>query len=326
MRQLVIDAQNALGFIMPAFYNVERTVYQTKYQAFDYASLIPVITEGNEWARGVLFRSSDFAGKAEWLSGKGFDMPYADVAQTQYLKGFEMAGIGYEWGLEEVNVAAIEGRSLGTEKADAARKIAERFLWGVALTGIPSSHHYNERNWTGFLNDAGVTAADVAAVGDINGGTDSTFWAHKTGDQIADDINTGIEAIWTATRGTELANTLLLPSGVMGTLGRRMPDTNETVLTFIQRTNRYTARTGQPLLVREMFELNTADPGGDGRAVLYSRNPDVLRFHLPMPHRFLPPFQKSSLTWEIAGIMRTGGTEVRLPKAMIYMDGVYDAP
>ncbi|MDI1264777.1 MAG: DUF2184 domain-containing protein, partial [bacterium] len=129
------DAQNALGFVMPAFYNVERTVYQTKYQAFDYARLIPVITEGNEWARGVTFRSSDIAGKAEFLSGKGFDMPYADVSQTQYMKGFELAGIGYEWSLEEIQVAAMEGRTLGTEKADAARKVAERMLWGVAVSG-----------------------------------------------------------------------------------------------------------------------------------------------------------------------------------------------
>lgn len=310
------DAQNALGFIMPAFYNVERTVYQTKYQAFDYASLIPVITEGSEWARGVTFKSGDIAGQAEFLSGKGFDMPYADVSQTQHMKGFELAGIGYEWSLEEIQVAAMEGRQLGTEKADAARKVAEQKLW---VTGISGSA---EKNWTGLINDANVTAADVAA----NGTASATFWSAKTGDQISDDINTGIEAIYTATKGTELANTLLLPSGVMGTLGKRMPDTNETVLTFIQRTNRYTARTGQPLVIREMFELNTADAGGDGRAVLYSRDPGVVRFHLPMPHRFLPPFQKSSMTWEVAGIMRTGGTEVRLPKAMLYMDGIYDAP
>ncbi|MDI1261744.1 MAG: DUF2184 domain-containing protein, partial [bacterium] len=174
----------------------------------------------------------------------------------------------------------------------------------------------------GLINDANVTAADVLG----NGTGSATFWAAKTGDQIADDINLAIESIYTTTKGTELANTLLLPSGVMGTLGKRMPDTNETVLTFLQRTNRYTARTGQPLLISEMFELNTADPGGDGRAILYARSPDVLRFHLPMPHRFLTPFQKSSMTWEVAGVMRTGGTEVRLPKAMLYMDGIYDAP
>ncbi|MFN3833397.1 MAG: DUF2184 domain-containing protein [Allorhizobium sp.] len=309
------DAQNALGFIMPAFYNVERTVYQTKYQAFDYSRLLPVITEGNEWGRGVLFRSSDIAGKAEWISGKGFDMPYADVSQTQYLKGFEMAGIGYEWSLEEIQVAALEGRSLGNEKAMAAKKVAERKLWGIGIEGD------TEKGWTGLINDANVTAADVAA----NGTGSTTWWANKTGDQIVDDINAGIETIYTQTKGTELANTLALPSSVMGTLGKRMPDTNETTLSFLQRTNRYTARTGQPLLITEMFELNTADAGGDGRAVLYARNPDVVRFHLPMPHRFLTPFQKSSMTWEVAGIMRTGGTEIRLPRAMLYLDGVYDA-
>lgn len=312
----LLDAQNALGFLMPAFYNVERTVYATKYQSFDYSSLIPVITEGNEWARGTTFRSSDIAGKAEFLSGKGFDVPYADVSQTQYLKGFELAGIGYEWTLEEVSVAAMEGRQLSNEKAEAARKVAERMLYGIALSGT------TEKNWTGLLNDANVTAADVAA----NGSGTTTWWTNKTGDQIADDVNAGIEAIYTATRGNELANTLLLPSGVMGVLGKRMPDTSETALTFIQRTNRYTARTGQPLLIRELFELNTADPGGDGRAVLYTRTPDVCRFHLPMPHKFLAPFAKSSMTWEVAGIMRTGGTEIRLPKAMLYLDGVYDAP
>ncbi len=48
----------------------------------------------------------------------------------------------------------------------------------------------------------------------------------------------------------------------------------------------------------------------------------MLRFHLPMPHRFLPPFQKSSMSYEVAGIMRTGGLEVRLPKAISYLDGI----
>lgn len=315
MRMDFTDAQVALGFLMPSFYNVEATVPQ-RYPAFDYAALLPVITEGNEWARGTTFRSSDLAGKAEFISGKGFDMPYADVSNTQFMKGFELAAIGYEWSLEEIEVAAMEGRNLGTEKADAARKVAARMLYGIALTGT------TEKGWTGLLNDANVTAADVEA----NGTGSTTWWANKTAAQIIDDVNGGIETIYTQTRGTSLPDTLLLPSGAMAHLGKQMPDTSETVLTFMQRTNRYTARTGQPLLVRELFDLNTADAGGDGRAVLYERSRDVVRFHLPMPHKFLPPFQKSSMTWEVGGIMRTGGTEVRLPKAMLYLDGIYDAP
>jgi len=311
------DAQQvATGFLMPSFYNVQSTIYEVKYPAFDYAKYLPVVTEGNEWARGALFRSTDVAGKAEFMSGKGFDMPYADVTRDQFLKGFEMAGIGYEWTLDEVQVAAMEGRQLGDEKARAARKVAEKMLWDIAMTGS------TEKGWTGIINDGNATAADVAA----NGTGSVTFWAAKTADQIIDDINAGIESVYTATRGTEIADTLLLPTGVMGVLGKRLPDTNETLMTFIQRTNRYTARTGQPLLIQELFELNAAAPGGDGRAVVYSRSPDAVRFHLPMPHKFLPPFQKSSMTWEVAGIMRTGGTEVRLPKAVRYLDGILNTP
>lgn len=311
------DAQVALGFVMPAFYNVERTVYQTKHQAFDYASLIPVVTEGNEWARGVTFRSSDIAGNAEFLSGKGFDMPYADVSQTQHMKGFELAGIGFEWSLEEIQVAAMEGRQLSSEMADAARKVAERRLWGIALSGT------TEKNWKGLINDSNVTAADVAA----NGTGSVTWWAAKTPDQILADINAGLTGIFTDTKGAEFGDTVLLPASLWDYLAStpRTSTSDTTILNYLIENNAYTARTRRPLTVQGLFELNTADPGGDGRAVIYARNPDVVRFHLPMPHKFLPPFQKSSMTWEVAGIMRTGGTEVRLPKAVRYLDGIVDS-
>jgi hypothetical protein len=311
------DAQVALGFVMPAFYNVERTVYQTKYQAFDYASLIPVVTEGNEWARGVTFRSSDIAGNAEFLSGKGFDMPYAGVSQTQHMKGFELAGIGFEWSLEEIQVAAMEGRQLSSEMADAARKVAERRLWGIALSGT------TEKNWKGLINDSNVTAADVAA----NGTGSVTWWAAKTPDQILADINAGLTGIFTDTKGAEFGDTVLLPASLWDYLAStpRTSTSDTTILNYLIENNAYTARTRRPLTVQGLFELNTADPGGDGRAVIYARNPDVVRFHLPMPHKFLPPFQKSSMTWEVAGIMRTGGTEVRLPKAVRYLDGIVDS-
>ena len=34
------------------------------------------------------------------------------------------------------------------------------------------------------------------------------------------------------------------------------------------------------------------------------------------------PFQKGSMVYEVAGIMNVGGTEVRLPKALTYRDGI----
>jgi len=311
------DTKVSLGFVMPAFYNVEREVYRIKYPSFDYSALIPVVTEGNEWSSGTLFRSSDAAGKAEFLSGKGFDMPYADISQNQFLKGFELAGIGYEWSIEEIQKASMEGVSLTIEKAAAAKRIAEQMLWNIAMTGN------SEKNWTGLINDANVPAADVAA----NGTGSVTWWAAKTPDQILADINGGITGVFTTTQETEMANTVLLPTAIYQSLAStpRSSTSDTSILTYLLANNAYTAETGQPLMVRGLRALTAADPGGDGRAVVYRRAPDVLRFHLPMPHKFLPPFQKSSMAYEVAGIMRTGGTEIRLPKAVSYLDGILNS-
>jgi hypothetical protein len=312
--QPFIDAQSAVGFVTPAFYNIERTVYQRKYPSFDYASLIPVVTEGSPWGRGVLFRSSDIAGKAEFLSGKGFDMPYADVTRDQFLKGFELAGIGYEWSLEEINIAALEGRQLGSEKGEAARKVAEQMLWNVAMTGT------TEKNWTGLVNDAGVTATTATA----DGTGSSALWSTKTPDQILRDINAAITGIFTGTNEVEMADTVLLPTARWLSISTvpRTSTSDRTILSYLQENNVYTAETGRPLTIRGLRNLATAGGSGTARMIAYRRDPEVLRFHLPMPHQFLPPFQKSSMTWEVAGIMRTGGTEIRLPKAVAYVDGI----
>lgn len=312
-----LDAQSALGFLTPAFYNLEAEVYQIKYPSFDYASLIPVVTSGNEWAVGTLFYTSDSTGQAKWQAGGAFDIPYADVNRTQLTAPYHMAAIGYEWNLEEVNRQRMEGIDIGMDKASAARRAAEQFLWTLAMTGN------DEKSMTGLLNDANVTAADVPA----NGSLSSTFWYDKTPAQILKDINDAISGVYTGTNETEMANTVLLPTAIRDYLASTQlsSGSDETILSYLLKNNSYTAETDQPLTIRANRALATADPGGDGRMVTYRRAPDVVRFHLPMPHRFLPPFQKASMVWEVAGIMRTGGTEIRLPKAVRYSDGILDS-
>jgi hypothetical protein len=241
------DAQSALGFVTPAFYNIERTVYQRRYPSYDYASLIPVITEGSEWARGTLFRSSDVTGKAEFLSGKAQDLPYADVIGEQFLKSFELAGIGYEWTLEEVETAAMEGRNLSDEKAQAARKVAESFLWNIAMTGN------TEKGWTGLINDPQVTSGTAIA----DGAGSSPAWANKDADKILRDVNNAIGGVSAATRDVELADTVLLPFDRWNRLAttRLAGEGSVSILKFLQENNAYTAETGVPLTVRALRAL-----------------------------------------------------------------------
>jgi hypothetical protein len=160
-----------------------------------------------------------------------------------------------------------------------------------------------------------------------NGSGSTTWWANKTPAQILFDINDAISGVNSSTNETEQADTVLLPTATRDLLASTQlsSGSDETILSYLLKNNSYTAETGQALTIAASRALATADPGGDGRAVVYRRAPDVVRFHLPMPHQFLAPFQKASMTWEVAGIMRTGGTEVRLPKAIRYLDGIQNS-
>lgn len=316
-RLWMFDAQTTLSFAIQQATTIEKDIYKVKYPSFNYAELVPVITQGNEWARSTTFFSMDIAGKAEWISGAANDIPYADIDKSMFEHPYSMAAIGYQWNLEELQVNMQLGQNIPNDKAVAARKIAEVFLWNLAMTGDTA------KGWKGLINQAGVTAGDVAA----DGTGSVTWWAQKTPDQILRDINAALTGVYTGTSETEMADTILLPTtAYLDIATRRLDATNQvSILKFVQDNNAFTAQTGQPLVIRALRSLLTADPGGDGRMVTYRRDPEVVRFHLPMPHRFLPVWQNGPMNWMVPGIMRSGGVEVRLPKAMRYSDGIVDA-
>ncbi len=308
-----LDAQQAAGFLTPQLLRINTVVEMLEYPSFDYARMLPVNTDGDMWDIGSVFYSGDVAGTASFLAGKSFDMPFADVSTTQHLQANHFAGIGYEWSLQELNRVARMGRQLGSDKAAAARRVAESFIYGLAIRGS------TEKGVTGLVNDATVSTANVPADGT---GATTTF-STKTPDQINRDINAILNAPFNATLETARADTLLLPSTRMQYLAStRIGDSTDTILKFIKENNAYTLETGQPLTIIGTRELETAGAGATARMVAYENDRRILQFHLPGPHEFLPAFQKSSTTWEVGGIMNVGGVEIRRPKGIAYRDGI----
>lgn len=317
--QFFVDAQVGRAFLTPQLHRIETEVYQRKYPSFDFASLMNVNTDGDMWDVGTVFYSMDQVGKAEFLSGKAFDMPYADTLMDDHSHAFHLAGIGYEWSTQEMQRAAKLGRSLSADKAMAADQAAQAFLWNVAMTGRTPGAAASEKGWTGLVNNGSAPAANVAA----DGTGSATAWSSKTPDQILRDFNAALELVHTGTGETHVANTSLLPTSRFQYIARtRLSDTNQTILAFLQANNSYTALTGQPLTIRATRALETAGASSTARMIAYDNSREVVRFHLPGPHQFLPPFQKSSMVYEVGGIMNVGGTEVRLPKAIVYRDGI----
>lgn len=307
-------AQDALGFVTDQTYRINAEVYAIQYPELAYEELVPVNSQGPEWASGVYTYITMGAGKATWYAGGADDMRLADVRRGKVETTFEMAGIGYEFNLEEVNRAAlIPGTNLTNAKAEAARQGAKEMIRDVAIIGDAN------KGMLGLVNASGVTAGLVAQ----NAGATSRLWTAKTPDEILADINGTLTGIWTGSNTVEMADTLLLsPTRLLYISQRRIdPTMPETILSFVQRTNVYTLTTGQPLTIRPVLELETAGAGGTQRMVAYRRDPRVLEFHLPMPHKFLPVWQNGPTNFLVPGIMRIGGMEIKRPGAMRYADG-----
>ena len=307
------DAQQAYGFINPQLLRINTEIEMQVYPSFDYARLMPVNTDGDMWDIGSVFFSGDIAGTAQFLAGKGYDMPYADVSTTQHLQANHFAGIGYEYSLMELQRVAKLGRSLTSDKAAAARKVAEAFIYGIAIRGN------TEKGLTGLVNDPVVPAANVPA----DGAGGRTTFASKTADQINRDVNAALNAPFNGTLETARANTLAMPSTRLQYLAAtRIGDGPDTLLKFVKENNAYTLETGQPLTIIGTRELETAGAGGTARMIAYDNSRDILQFHLPGPHEFLPAFQKSEMTWSIGGILNVGGVEIKRPKGIAYRDGI----
>ena len=308
------DAQSAQGFVLEQGRNVEATVYKKRYPTYNYADIVPVVTEGNAWAIGTQFFTVDTTGVAKVISGAANDLPFVSATQDQGSHDFWMIGAGWEWTLEEINQASLFKTNLPATKPMEASDSVERLLYNTAMTGETL------KGAEGFVNYTGVTATDVQA----NGAGSATFWTAKTGEQMVNDVNDLLDSVRTATGEVEYADTIALPPGAMRLLARTVVDSdkNKSALQLLRETNIYTAETQQALNIVTARALANASADGGGRMVAYRKDPEVIRFHLPMPKTVLTPRQKGLMQWENGVVARTGGVEVRLPGAMAYGDEI----
>src|SRR5499427_2227389 len=164
--ELYDNPQQALGFLLSQTAYIEAEVYRIQYPDIIYAQLIPIDTSAGEWAKSVTYFSLDKVGQAQWLSHVATDMPYADINRGKFEQGIELAGIGYNYTLEELGQAMmIPGLNLPAERAEAARFSSEMFLDNHAYRGDAS------KSITGLFNNPNVTVVTAAT-----GASGSSHW------------------------------------------------------------------------------------------------------------------------------------------------------
>lgn len=315
------NAQAALGFVQDQTYNIATEVERIEYPGVDINDLLVVQTQGDPWANGITTYTLDGAGQARWYNGGSNTMPLAEIQRGRTDFPFELGAMGYEFNLEEVNKARIAGINISDEKAYYARQAAEQFIYYVGISGDTL------RGTRGLINNPLIVQGNAAAVGTGNGAVagspQSIQWANKSAEQVLQDFNGLIVAPYNASNQIMMADTVLLPFTAMQQLDLRvLPGTSETLMAFLLRSNSYTQRTGQPLKVRGLRELETAGAGGTRRMIAYARNGRVAKFHMPMPFMFMPVWQNGPINWLVPGLFRIGGTDWIRPASATYADGI----
>lgn len=306
MRNYITD-QSALGFLLSQTSIIEQGVNQIEYPDVNYAELIPLDFSGGEWAKSVTYFSGDKYGQAKWINGNSDDVPLAGTTMTKNETQVYTAGIGYGWGLEEISQAVMLGRDLPGDDARAARRAYEEFTYKTLLFGDAT------KNFTGLFNAPLVPVANAPAL-----------WTASTPDAIIKQLNDLLVGQFTGTLFTSMADTILLPYDRFLYLSStpRSAESDTSILSWYLANNPYTALTGRPLRIRGVQGLQAAGAGDTHRAVAYRRDPNVVKAHIPMPHRFLEVYKAGPLRWEVPGIFRIGGTDVRRPLDMSYLDNI----
>ncbi|MDQ3202567.1 MAG: DUF2184 domain-containing protein, partial [Pseudomonadota bacterium] len=105
----------------------------------------------------------------------------------------------------------------------------------------------------------------------------------------------------------------LIEYGLLTTF--RIPNTAETLISYLERVLKIT--------IEPILQAATAGAGGGSRMMVYTKNAQFAKFHLPMPFTLNAPIPShGGLRFEAAGVVRTAGTELRVPLSHLYVDGI----
>jgi hypothetical protein len=315
MRNFMMDDtfQQALSFMVAQTSYIEPQVVRLKYPELNYAQFVPIDTAANEWAKSITFFSVDMVGQADWFNHLARDIPIADIQRQKHEQGIEMAAIGYRYTLEELGQAMmLPNTNLTIERASAARRAYEEMVHSIAMYGD------TRKNWLGLTNHSLPAIVDLGTsfAGSVALGTPAGISA------VLQAVNGILTNIWQSSLTVEMADTLLLPLSVTTLLSMtQLPNTTMNLMEWILKNNLYTQEVGAPLLMRGVRGLDTASAAGNGRAIAYRKDPEVLKLHQPMTHRFLPVWQTGPIVFDVPGIFRIAGLEIRRPGAFRYLDG-----
>ena len=309
MKTFDANPAGALSFLQQQAAHIEPQVYRMEYPQYKYHQLVPLDSSAPDWSQTVMFRSMDARGRLKKLGPNSTDVPTVDIGVSQGFHGVDTYALGYTFTLEELNFALLNNLSLDSERAMAVRDVVEADLNRIYLLGDQDAGE-------------GLYASTAVPTDSAAGTIDSLVAAIPTnGAQPIITLfgNEYAKVYQTQTNTVHQPTVFALPTSTHQLLMRTLLSTdnasNVTVLQFLQMNF-------PNMEFIDDINLETAGAGGTKRMITYKRDMRVVKGHDVMPLMFLAPATADNINFKVPALVRTGGTEWRIPKAASYLDGI----
>lgn len=178
---------------------------------------------------------------------------------------------------------------------------------------------FGRNGTTGLLNNAGITRS-VAP----NGAGGTATWATKTPDEILDDVNAILSAVWLANdcATDALPNHILVPVTQFGLLVTRKVshDSERSILTYIEENN-LTTRQGGTLVISPCKWCTGIGAGTTDRMVAYINNEERVRFSQTVPLQRLQT-EIANMSFNTPFVSQFSEVQFIYPTTVRYMDGI----
>ena len=172
---------------------------------------------------------------------------------------------------------------------------------------------------TGLVNNPNIMRSSA---GTGTGG--QTSWSAKSADEILNDINAALSAVWAANdcASDGLPNHILVPVEQFGMLVTRKvsDDSERSIMTYVKENN-IAAQQGKPLVISACKWCSGIGSSGTDRMVVYMNQPDRICFNLTQPLRRMET-ETADLRIKIPYIAQFSEVRFLYPSTLRYMDGI----
>lgn len=307
------SAEAASVFFARELDQVKTKTYDKQYPELSALAYFPITSEVNEGAETTTYYSYDITGMAAIINNYATDLPRVDVKGESHTATIKSIGDSYGYNVQEMRASRMAGKSLDVRKGAAARRAADYMVNKIAFSGD------KKHNLVGIFSEGNDIPIYTLPTVTIDG-KQYTDWAHKTPDQILDDINGMQKFIDKITMSIEKPDTLALPAYIyMDLATRRIPDTETTILSFIKDHAPYLKNfESMAELQDSATEINTS---GKNIAFMYTKDPEKFSLEIPLPF-YQYPLQIVKLETEIPCETRTAGLIIYYPLSMLLAYGI----